>query len=164
MNLIVDVLYGVSTRGSALNKPLAQHDPGGPADSAAASVSDALGRTAEPTAPPVRRGEILRRPSGVPAAALVLLVCPIALFPQWFAGWFGHGDPRACNLIEFVQQVADLGAPVRLRSAGLRPLRQRVYGTRASLAIALIVTFELRWWLRCCSARSPATTAAGPTP
>ena len=124
-----------------MNNPLAQHDPGGPADSAAASVSDALGRTAEPTAPPVRRGEILRRPSVFLPLALVLLVCSIALFPRWFAGWFGHGDPRACNLIDSSKSPTS-GHPFGFDLQGCDLYANVIYGARASLAIALIVTFS----------------------
>lgn len=119
-----------STQGSALSDPLmTAPEVAGAMPSAAIGVS--TGR------PP--RWEIVRRPTVVLPLVLVLLICAVAVFPQAFAGWFGHGDPRQC-LLSHSRGVPESGHPFGFDLQGCDLYANVVYGTRASLLIALLVT------------------------
>ncbi|WP_432512558.1 ABC transporter permease [Kineococcus sp. SYSU DK001] len=83
----------------------------------------------------------LRRRAGfwVPAVLLALLVV-VALFPGWVAGYFGHGDPRACDLARTVGP-ATAGHPFGFDVQGCDVYANVVHGTRNSLAVGFAATF-----------------------
>lgn len=72
-------------------------------------------------------------------AAVVGLVTIVALFPDLFAGWFGQGDPRSCNLADSGGAPVS-GHPFGFDIQGCDLYANVVWGTRSSVAIALLVT------------------------
>ncbi len=90
-----------------------------------------------PPRPP--RWETIRRPRVAVPLAMVTLVLLVAAFPQWFAGWFGHGDPRACQLADS-RKGPTSGHPFGFDLQGCDLYANVIYGTRASVLIALLVT------------------------
>lgn len=79
-----------------------------------------------------------RRPAFVLSAAAVILFALIALAPQLFAGWFGHGDPRACDLASSVKPPMS-GHPFGFDVQGCDLYANVIYGARSSISIGLIV-------------------------
>jgi len=67
------------------------------------------------------------------------LICVIAAFPGLFAGWFGNGDPRVCNLLDS-GGTPESGHPFGFDIQGCDLYSNVIYGTRSSLSVALIVT------------------------
>jgi oligopeptide transport system permease protein len=88
--------------------------------------------------PERRRPQLARARVLLPAAA-ILVVLVMAAFPAAFAGWFGHGDPRACNLTDSGQPPR-AGHPFGFDIQGCDLYSNVVYGARASVSIALLVT------------------------
>jgi ABC-type dipeptide/oligopeptide/nickel transport system permease subunit len=86
-----------------------------------------------------RRWTLLRRPRVLLPLLLVALICLVAVAPALFSGWFGHGDPRACDLIKSGASP-EPGHPFGFDIQGCDLYANVVYGTRASLLIALLVT------------------------
>jgi ABC-type dipeptide/oligopeptide/nickel transport system permease subunit len=82
---------------------------------------------------------MLRRPSVLLPLSLVLLVCLVAAFPRVFAGLFGHGDPRVCNLLNS-SGGPQAGHPFGFDIQGCDLYANVVHGTRASVSIAVLVT------------------------
>jgi len=72
-------------------------------------------------------------------AGVVAMVLLIAAFPALFAGWFGHGDPRECNL-RSSGQGPQPGHPFGFDIQGCDLYANVVYGTRSSVSIGLLVT------------------------
>jgi oligopeptide transport system permease protein len=91
----------------------------------------ALSRTA------LRR--LLRRPNFVIAALIVLIMVLIAIVPQAFAGWFGHGNPRACDLANSAGGPAS-GHPFGFDKQGCDVYANVIYGTRDSISIGLLAS------------------------
>lgn len=73
-------------------------------------------------------------------ASVVALVVVVAAFPGWFAGWFGNGDPRHCDLA-FSRQGPTSGHPFGFDIQGCDLYANVIYGTRPSVFIGLAVTF-----------------------
>jgi oligopeptide transport system permease protein len=94
--------------------------------------------TTVPVLAPVRR-RLLRNPRIAIPAGVVLLVLLVAAVPGAFAGWFGHGDPRACDLNNSGAGPAS-GHPFGFDIQGCDLYSNVVYGTRASVTIGLAVT------------------------
>lgn len=69
------------------------------------------------------------------ATVLVLL----AIAPSAFAGWFGHGDPLACNLADSGHAPVS-GHPFGFDIQGCDVYANVVYGARNSISIGLLVT------------------------
>lgn len=69
------------------------------------------------------------------AAVLVL----IAIAPGAFAGWFGHGDPLACDLTDSGRGPGG-GHPFGFDIQGCDVYANVVYGARDSISIGLLVT------------------------
>ncbi|MGI5290538.1 ABC transporter permease [Nonomuraea polychroma] len=93
--------------------------------------------SAEPR--PRLRGELRRRPAFAASGAVALLVCVMAAFPQLFAGWFGGGDPRSCDLVNSGLPPAP-GHPFGFDIQGCDLYTNVVYGARSSVLIAVLVT------------------------
>jgi ABC-type dipeptide/oligopeptide/nickel transport system permease subunit len=81
----------------------------------------------------------LRRPAIIVPAAVLLILVAIALFPAAFAGLFGHGDPRACDL-----DASGLGPmpghPFGLDLQGCDVYANVIYGTQSSLSVGVLTT------------------------
>ncbi|MBB2912816.1 ABC-type dipeptide/oligopeptide/nickel transport system permease subunit [Streptosporangium becharense] len=90
-----------------------------------------------PGSGPWRR--LRRRPSFLVPAVFVLLVCAMAAFPPAFAGWFGHGDPRRCDLADSGLPPTP-GHPFGFDIQGCDLYSNVVYGARSSVLIALLAT------------------------
>lgn len=84
-------------------------------------------------------GQLVRRPTFVIAGSFVALMIVVSAVPQAFAGWFGHGDPRACNLTNSVMPPR-AGHPFGFDKQGCDIYANVIYGTRASISIGLLVT------------------------
>ncbi len=85
------------------------------------------------------RSRLLRRPTFLAAAGFVLLMVAIAILPQAFAGWFGHGDPRSCDLANSAL-ASRSGHPFGFDKQGCDVYANVIYGARASISIGLLVT------------------------
>jgi oligopeptide transport system permease protein len=80
-----------------------------------------------------------RRPVVWAASATALLLILMAIVPAAFAGWFGHGDPRVCDLARSGAPPS-AGHPFGFDVQGCDVYANVVYGARNSLAIGLLVT------------------------
>jgi oligopeptide transport system permease protein len=84
-------------------------------------------------------GRLLRRPSFLLATFIVVLMIVIAVVPQAFAGWFGHGDPRACDLANSAIGPSS-GHPFGFDKQGCDVYANVIYGTRDSISIGLLAS------------------------
>jgi ABC-type dipeptide/oligopeptide/nickel transport system permease subunit len=73
------------------------------------------------------------------SSVLVAVVCLVAAFPGLFAGWFGDGDPRRCDLADSGLPPA-AGHPFGFDIQGCDLYANVVYGARSSVVIGLLVT------------------------
>ena len=80
-----------------------------------------------------------RRPGFVIGLAIVVLVLAMAVVPAAFAGWFGHGNPRQCDLSASGLAPA-AGHPFGTDIQGCDLYANVIYGARASVTIALLTT------------------------
>lgn len=114
-----------STLGSALTS------------STVAAAMNSLTRRTQQNGP--RRRVSRLRPTLVIALAIIVVVCAMAAVPQAFADWFGHGDPRQCNLA-----LSGLSPrsnhPFGTDIQGCDLYANVIYGARASVTIALLTT------------------------
>ncbi|PZF57087.1 ABC transporter permease [Curtobacterium sp. MCBD17_034] len=104
-------------------------------------TDSALSATLEPVVATRRRplAAALRTPGFWVPAAVLALVLLIALFPAVFAGVFGHGDPRACDLGRS-GHGASAGHPFGYDLQGCDVYANVVYGTRSSVAVGVLTT------------------------
>lgn len=95
----------------------------------------------EASAPPSRGAlaGLLRRPGFVASGLIVLLLLVISIVPQAFAGWFGNGDPRFCNLLNSADGPT-AGHPFGFDKQGCDVYANVIYGTRDSISIGLLAT------------------------
>lgn len=96
------------------------------------------------SAPALRSGvwsRLRRDPSFWLGAPIVLLFLALAAFPAPFAGIFGHGNPRACELTNS-KGLPDLAAghPFGFTVQGCDLFASVVFGARTSIAVGLTVT------------------------
>ncbi|WP_051792679.1 ABC transporter permease [Amycolatopsis jejuensis] len=94
--------------------------------------------TSEETAP--SRGawrRLRRRPGFLLALFFVLLLAAISVVPQAFAGWFGNGDPRACDLGQSASGPVS-GHPFGFDKQGCDVYANVIYGTRDSISVGLL--------------------------
>jgi len=90
--------------------------------------------------PPRTLVRTLRRKPGFMIPATVLLVLFIvSLFPGWAAGFFGHADPRACDLLNSAAAPSP-GHPFGRDVQGCDVYANVIYGTRTSIAIGFLTT------------------------
>ncbi len=82
---------------------------------------------------------VRRRPLFWGCTAVLSVLVIIAVAPEWFAGWFGHGDPRACDINLFRLRPSS-GHPFGTDTQGCDIWANVIYGTRASLEVGLIAT------------------------
>ena len=92
-----------------------------------------------PPAAGSRLKRAVRRPRVLIPAAVVLLVCLMAAFPDLFAGLFGHPDPRQCDLANSGQGPT-AGHPFGFDIQGCDLYSNVIHGTRASISIGLLAT------------------------
>lgn len=83
--------------------------------------------------------DLVRRPWFSLPAAGVLLLCAIAAFPNFFSGWFGHGDPRQCSLDNNGLGPRP-GHPFGFDIQGCDLYSNVIHGARSSLSIGLLTT------------------------
>lgn len=83
--------------------------------------------------------DLKRNPVFVVSALVVLLMLAIAVFPQLFAGLFGHGDPRACDL-SWSSHPPMTSHPFGFDVQGCDLYANVIYGARASISVGLLVT------------------------
>ncbi|MET0304042.1 MAG: ABC transporter permease [Microbacteriaceae bacterium] len=99
--------------------------------------------TAIPTAPRAPRRSVWRRVLRGPGfwlPALVLtLLALIALWPELFAGLFGNGDPRACDLSDSGLPPS-AGHPFGLDLQGCDAYANVIFGARSSLSVGVLAT------------------------
>jgi oligopeptide transport system permease protein len=82
---------------------------------------------------------LLRRPLfWIPVAVLSLLVL-MSIFPAFFAGLFGNGDPRACNLGDSSAPGRD-GHPFGFDLQGCDIWANAIYGTQSSITVGVLAT------------------------
>jgi ABC-type dipeptide/oligopeptide/nickel transport system permease subunit len=74
----------------------------------------------------------------IPAGVLAIL-CVIALFPSLFAGLFGNGDPRVCDLGSSGKPPTD-GHPFGFDLQGCDVYANVIFGTQASISIGVLTT------------------------
>jgi oligopeptide transport system permease protein len=82
---------------------------------------------------------LLRRPTFVAPAAVIVVMVAIAVVPGAFAGWFGHGDPRVCDL-KYSSLGPRGGHPFGFDIQGCDLYSNVIYGARNSLLIGVLVT------------------------
>jgi len=91
---------------------------------------------------PVRRHPwrmLVRKVSFVLPAVVLLVLVLIAVFPAFFAGLFGHGDPRACNLGSSGDGPVS-GHPFGFDLQGCDVYANVIFGTQASLSVGVLTT------------------------
>jgi oligopeptide transport system permease protein len=80
-----------------------------------------------------------RRPLFWLAFSIAAVLVLVAIAPGAFAGWFGHGDPLACNLADSARGPGN-GHPFGFDIQGCDVYANVVYGARDSISIGLLVT------------------------
>ncbi|SDT55788.1 oligopeptide transport system permease protein [Jiangella sp. DSM 45060] len=128
--------------GAAGSSPGASGAPGAPGalgapGAGSGSGSDAAGKSSTLVGDAWR--ELRRRPLFIVASLLVMLLIVVAIAPQLFAGWFGNGDPRVCDLSRSIEGPAS-GHPFGFDKQGCDVYANVVYGARASISVGVLVT------------------------
>jgi oligopeptide transport system permease protein len=103
-------------------------------------MSDPTLLTMTPGAP--RRtgaGRLLRDWTFVIPAVLLIVLVAIAALPRFFAGLFGNGDPRVCDLYRS-QEGPGTGHPFGFDLQGCDVYANVVYGTQSSLTVGVVAT------------------------
>ncbi|NEE04048.1 ABC transporter permease [Phytoactinopolyspora halotolerans] len=70
---------------------------------------------------------------------LVLLMIVLAAIPDLFAGWFGNGDPRVCDLGRS-NESPTAGHPFGFDKQGCDVYANVIHGARASISVGVLVT------------------------
>jgi oligopeptide transport system permease protein len=83
--------------------------------------------------------ELVHNPLFSVSAGIVALVLAIVAFPGLFAGLFGHGDPRNCNLADSALGPR-AGHPFGFDVQGCDLYANVIYGARDTVSIGLLVT------------------------
>ncbi|MFI1396036.1 ABC transporter permease [Streptomyces sp. NPDC020681] len=82
---------------------------------------------------------LLRRPAFALTGGCILLLLLLAAAPGLFAGWFGNGDPRVCDLRRSSQGPTS-GHPFGFDIQGCDLYANVIHGARASLSVGLLTT------------------------
>lgn len=82
---------------------------------------------------------LLRRPLFWVASTILLTMLAFAVAPAPFAGLFGNGDPRACDLADSKVESAP-GHPFGFDLQGCDIWAGAVYGAQASISVGLLAT------------------------
>ena len=85
------------------------------------------------------RRMLLRRPLFWFAAVILLVMLAFTVAPAPFAGLFGNGDPRACDLANSAVESAP-GHPFGFDLQGCDIWAGAVYGAQASISVGLLAT------------------------
>ncbi|MEV7421206.1 MULTISPECIES: ABC transporter permease [unclassified Streptomyces] len=111
------------------------------AGTAAGGATGPAGAAAPPPAgaPGTVWRELRRRPMFLVTGCCVLLLLVLAVAPGLFAGWFGHGDPRVCDLNSSAQGPAP-GHPFGFDTQGCDLYANVLHGAGASLGVGLLAT------------------------
>ncbi len=96
-------------------------------------------RIALPSKPRSPWRMLLRRPLFWLAAVILLVMLAFAVAPAPFAGLFGNGDPRACDLANSKVESAP-GHPFGFDLQGCDIWAGAVYGAQASISVGLLAT------------------------
>ncbi|MFC0534261.1 ABC transporter permease [Phytohabitans kaempferiae] len=83
--------------------------------------------------------DLLRNPLFVIAAICVAALIAMAAWPGLFAGWFGNGDPRACDLANSSRGPA-AGHPFGFDTQGCDLYANVIYGARASVLVGVLAS------------------------
>lgn len=83
--------------------------------------------------------ELRRSPAFILVTCVLLVIVAMAIAPQMFAGWFGNGDPRVCNLVDSNGGPRS-GHPFGFDRQGCDIYANVIYGGRPSMAIGFMVT------------------------
>lgn len=84
-------------------------------------------------------GRLRRSPTFLLAASLVTVMMAVALLPDLFAGLFGNGDPRRCDLA-LSGMGATPGHPFGFDMQGCDLYANVIHGARASISVGVLVT------------------------
>lgn len=105
-------------------------------------MADQLALVPKPSPVPVPRSagrDLRRRPLFWAAAVALGGLVLLALFPDFFAGLFGNGDPRACDLANSADQGRP-GHPFGFDLQGCDIWANAVHGARSSITVGLLST------------------------
>lgn len=116
--------------------------PGPPAPAPAGGPGPAAPEEREERSAPEAAGAwplLRRRPAFLVLGGLLGLLVLIAAVPGLFAGWFGHGDPQACDLRRSADGPA-AGHPFGFDVQGCDLYANVVHGARASISVGVLAT------------------------
>lgn len=82
---------------------------------------------------------LLRTPGAVVPLAVLALLLLVAAFPALFAGLFGNGDPRVCELGRSIDGP-EPGHPFGFDVQGCDVYANVIYGTQSSIAVGVLTT------------------------
>lgn len=115
-------------------------------DIAPAKVEVAVDAAADPQVSPDSTSllsdawrDMRRNPLFLGPAVCIILLITMAIFPQLFAGWFGHGDPHACDLALSLDGPRG-GHPFGFDTQGCDVYANVIYGVRDSICVGFLVT------------------------
>jgi oligopeptide transport system permease protein len=83
--------------------------------------------------------DLRRNPLFLISSAVVAVMVVMAGFPALFAGWFGNGDPRVCDLSRSGQGPVS-GHPFGFDKQGCDVYANVIHGARASISVGVLVT------------------------
>lgn len=83
--------------------------------------------------------ELRRRPMFLFTVGCLVLLAVVAAVPGLFSGWFGHGDPRSCDLKQSAQGPS-AGHPFGYDMQGCDLYANVIHGAGASIGIGLLAT------------------------
>ncbi|WP_129668220.1 ABC transporter permease [Phytoactinopolyspora endophytica] len=125
--------------------PTGSARPGGPADMEPAGDGSQApgGAAAQPDRGATLLGDawqdLRRNPVFLISGFFVLLMVVMAVFPGLFAGWFGNGSPRVCDLSRSGDGPTS-GHPFGFDKQGCDVYANVIHGARASISVGLLVT------------------------
>lgn len=82
---------------------------------------------------------LARDPGAVIPVVVLAVLLLIAAFPTFFAGLFGNGDPRACDLSRSIDAPED-GHPFGFDVQGCDVYANVIYGTQSSITVGVLTT------------------------